>query len=90
MVSTAMMASSTRSPNARMRVPSETLCNPMLNRYMNNTVPAKTNGIEMTTTIPVRSPRLMRLTTRTMPIASATASTKSSTERLTAAGMLAT
>ncbi len=57
---------------------------------MHSTVAASTSGIEMTTTMPVRTPRLIRLTISTMAMASATASTKSSIERLTACGMLAT
>jgi hypothetical protein len=61
-------------------VPSDTLCEPMWNIYMHSAVAASTKGIEITTTMPVRKPRLSRLTSSTMPTASATASTKSSTE----------
>ncbi|KAF1056044.1 MAG: hypothetical protein GAK41_00216 [Burkholderia gladioli] len=85
-----MIASSTSSPSASTSVPSDTLCRPMPNRYMNSAVTASTIGIEITTTMPVRSPSDTRLTTSTMPIASATASRKSSTECDTASGMLDT
>ena len=52
MVSTAMMASSTSRPSARISVPSETLCNPIWNRSMNSAVAASTSGMEITTTMP--------------------------------------
>ncbi len=89
-ISTAMIASSTNSPKASTSVPSDTLCSPMSNRYMHNAVTASTTGIEITTTIPVRTPSDRRLTTSTIAIASATASRKSSTEWATAFGMLDT
>src|ERR1022692_118341 len=82
-----MIASSTSRPSANTSVPSDTLCNPMPNRYMHSDVAASTRGIEITTTMPVRAPRLMRLTINTIPIASATASMKSLIERDTACGM---
>ena len=78
MLSTAMMASSTNNPSASTSVPSEILCSPMLKKYMHNAVAASTSGIEITTTIPVLTPRLTTLTNSTMMMASATASTKSS------------
>ncbi len=57
---------------------------------MQSEVEASTSGIEIATTMPVRKPKLMRLTISTIAIASATASTKSSTECATACGMLET
>lgn len=89
-ISTAMIASSTSRPSASTSVPSDTLCRPMPNRYMKRAVTASTTGIEITTTIPVRRPSDTRLTTSTIPTASATASRKSSTECATASGMLDT
>lgn len=85
-----MIASSTSSPSASTSVPSDTLCSPMSNRYMKSAVTASTTGIEITTTIPVRSPSETRLTISTIATASATASRKSSTECDTACGMLDT
>ncbi len=89
-ISTEMMASSTSRPSASTSVPSETLCRPMPKRYITSEVTASTMGIVMTTTMPVRTPSETRLTSSTMPTASATASTKSSTECETALGMLDT
>src|SRR5581483_1146747 len=87
-ISTAMIASSTSSPSASTSVPSETLFRPIPNRYMHNDVTASTIGMEITTTMPVRRPSETKLTTSTIATASATASTKSSTECLTVSGML--
>jgi hypothetical protein len=89
-ISTAMIASSTSSPSASTSVPSDTLCKPISNRYMHSAVTASTIGMEMTTTMPVRTPSETRLTTSTIAIASATASRKSSTDFATACGMLDT
>ncbi|KAG1273346.1 hypothetical protein G6F64_015371 [Rhizopus arrhizus] len=57
---------------------------------MNRAVTASTTGIEITTTMPVRSPSDTRLTISTMATASATDRRKSSTECETACGMLDT
>ncbi|MCY1536204.1 hypothetical protein D9M68_716500 [compost metagenome] len=57
---------------------------------MNSAVTASTTGMEMTTTIPVRSPSDTRLTISTMATASATERRNSSTECDTALGMLET
>lgn len=85
-----MMASSTSRPSASTSVPSETLCRPMPNMSMNSAVTASTTGIEITTTMPVRSPSETRLTISTMATASATERRNSSTENDTALGMLDT
>ncbi|KAG1248038.1 hypothetical protein G6F68_013952 [Rhizopus microsporus] len=85
-----MMASSTSRPSASTSVPSDTLCKPIPNTSMNRAVTASTTGIEISTTMPVRSPSDTRLTISTMATASATDRRKSSTECETACGMLDT
>ncbi|MNT28521.1 hypothetical protein D3C72_1642120 [compost metagenome] len=62
----------------------------MPNMSMNSAVTASTTGIEITTTMPVRSPRDTRLTASTMATASPTERRNSSTECETAFGMLET
>ena len=85
-ISTAMMASSTSRPRATISAPSEILCKPMSNSRMNRKVTASTTGMMIATTMPVRSPRLNKLTARTMVTASASALTNSLTERRTSRG----
>ena len=69
-ISTAMIASSTRSPSDRISAPSEILCRPMSKSHMNRNVTASTSGIDTATTSPVRRPRLTSDTASTMSTAS--------------------
>jgi len=89
-ISTAMIASSTRSPSDRISAPSEILCSPMSNIHMPRKVAASTSGIDTATTSPVRRPRLTSETASTISTASASERTNWLTDRCTAAGMLAT
>ena len=57
---------------------------------MNRKVTASTSGIDSATTMPVRSPRLMKLTASTMTTASPSVSMNSLIERDTTVGWSAT
>ena len=85
-ISTAMIASSTRRPSDNTSAPSEILCKPMSKMYMNRNVIASTSGIDSATTSPVRRPRLMKLTASTIATASATDRTNSLIDARTARG----
>ena len=85
-ISTVIMASSTSRPSAIISAPSETRCRSIPANSMPTNTAASTKGMEHATTAPARTPRLMKLTASTMPIASHSASMKSSTAALTTLG----
>ncbi len=85
-ISTAIMASSTSRPKARIRAPSEILCSPTSNKFMPAKVIAKTKGMEKATTKPVRKPNEKKLTNKTIMTASASTLTNSWILRCTATG----
>ena len=85
-ISTVIIASSTSRPNAIISAPSETRCRSIPVSSMPTNTAASTSGIEHATTAPARTPRLIKLTASTMPIASHSASMKSSTAALTTFG----
>ena len=85
-ISTAMIASSTNKPRAMIKAPNETLCKSMPAISMMQNTPVSTRGIQKATTIPVRKPKLRKLTIRTIIIASLKVPTKSLIESLTTAG----
>ncbi len=75
-ISTAMIASSTRRPSAMTRAPSEMRCRLIPVRSMTTNVIASTNGMHTATTTPARSPRLTKLTSNTIRTASPSARVK--------------
>ena len=72
-ISMVIMASSTRSPSAMMSAPSEMRCRLMPIASMATKTMASTSGMDSATTSPALKPRLRKLTTSTMPIASKSA-----------------
>ena len=85
-ISTAMIASSTRRPSASTSAPSEILCRSMPKYFIAAKVIASTSGIDSATTRPVRQPSEKKLTASTIATAIASVSTNSPTERATARG----
>ena len=85
-ISTAIIASSTRRPSAMMRAPSEMRCNEMPVYCMTTKVMASTSGIDSATTNPARMPRLRKLTTSTIATASNRALVKPPTASSTTMG----
>src|SRR5215207_1527882 len=69
-ISMVIMASSTRRPRAMMSAPREMRCRLMSIAFMLTKTMASTSGIDRATTTPALIPRLRKLTTRTMAIAS--------------------
>jgi hypothetical protein len=89
-ISSAMIESSTNSPNAMISEPSE-----MRSRFQPSAIIAmattlSTSGTDNATTMPVRQPRLRRLTMMTMTSASSSDRSKSHTASLTVVGWSAT
>ena len=80
------MASSTKSPSAKIRAPKEILCRPTSKIFMPAKVMAKTSGMENATTSPVRKPSEKKLTSSTIITASAKTFMNSLTLRFTATG----
>src|SRR5215204_2393123 len=72
-ISMVIMASSTRRPRAMMSAPREMRCRLMSIAFMLTKTMASTSGIDRATTTPGFIPRLRKLTTRTMAIASKSA-----------------
>ena len=89
-ISTAMMASSTSSPSAMIRAPSEMRWKSMPSSSMPTKVMARTSGTDRATMMPVRTPRLTKDTTSTMASASSRDEVNSSKDLSTTSGWLAT
>ena len=89
-ISTAMMASSTNRPSAMTSAPREMRWKSMPSNNMPTKVMASTSGTESATMMPVRTPRLMNDTTRTMASASSSDEVNSSNDWSTTSGWLAT
>ena len=85
-ISTAIIASSTKSPSAIISEPSDTLCKSIPSAYMKQNVPANTSGIQPATTSPVRTPKLAKLTPKTITIANRSVSTNSPIDSSTTCG----
>src|ERR1700760_1598562 len=79
-ISTAMMASSTKRPSAMISAPKEMRCRSISITFMTMNTIASTSGTEAATTNPVRQPNARNETNSTI----ASASTKESTNSLTA------
>ena len=90
MVSTAIIASSTRRPNAMMRAPSEMRCSVIPIMSSSTKVIARTSGIAIVTTSPALSPSETKLTARTIATASTRARMKWFTNSSTTLGWSAT
>ena len=73
-----------------MRAPSEMRCRSIPEKAITAKTMASTSGIEMAMMAPARRPRLIRLTARTIAIASHSASMNSSTACSTVTGWSAT
>ena len=69
-ISTAIMASSTRSPRLMISAPSEIRCRLTPPSFMATKVMARTSGIAIATTMPGRQPSDRKLTPKTMAMAS--------------------
>ena len=80
------MASSTNRPSAIISDPSEMRCSSILKKYMARKVIASTSGIDSATTMPVRQPRLTKLTPSTITTASSSDCINSLTELFTTRG----
>ncbi len=85
-ISTAMMASSTRSPSAMTSAPRVMRCRSSPAAYITTNTIASTSGTESATTMPVRQPSETKLTSSTMPSASTKDSTNSEIECSTMLG----
>ena len=85
-ISTAMIASSTSRPSAMINEPSEIRSRFQPIASITIATPPSTSGTDMATTMPVRQPRLTRLTIMTMISASSSERSKSHTASLTVVG----
>src|SRR5579872_1741003 len=85
-ISTAIMASSTRRPSAMIRAPSVIRCKSSDIPSITTKTIASTRGTESATTMPVRQPSATKLTNNTITSASMKECTNSPTARSTTSG----
>ncbi len=85
-ISTAMIASSTRRPSAMIKAPSVMRFRSIPSALITSVTTASTSGTEVATTMPVRQPSDRKLTPRTITSASAKERRNSETARSTTAG----